>query len=520
MADDLSLDELFKGGEAWAPLLRPTLEKLPDAATFLGPSRDKNIVPVRELTFQALKPNPPERWKVVVFGQNPYPRVESATGIAMFDNAFKDWSDGRFGSVTSIRCIVKAACMWKHGVEKATTVAALRTLLAKHDVVAPPEWFQAMLTQGVLLLNASLTASSDGVLTTAQHTAFWKPLIEKTVEQILRAKHESPDESLKGVVFGWWGAHAKALRKMVEKLQPRFPSVRVSHVDHCNPAAQGDLFCEGNPFGKINEALVQVGAEKIDWLPVQGWRAAHGETAQRMGEFVTETMELHKLYLERLQEVKEEKLDELAPIEGIYAMPSMPFGDAAAPLAAVMPGLLATLRQAEEVGKKSSGVFSKLSAHEIAAVHLYTMQSALYRQLNAALRHPDRARSKPYHAYLSLFLSALRKLEPLKGSLWRGVALDLQPQYPLGRTVTWWGVSSCTSNLSVARNFLGTKGKRTLFEVVTHRAVSIRKYSAFNGEDEYVLAPGTQLKVADVRAASDGFIQVRLEESAATPLVS
>jgi uracil DNA glycosylase len=222
------LDELFGGGgEAWAPLLKPTLSELPDAATFLGPTRDKNIVPVRELTFQALKPNPPEKWKVVIFGQNPYPRVESATGIAMFDNAFKEWSDGRFGSVTSIRCIIKAACMSKHGVEKATSVAALRTLLAKNDVVPPPEWFQAMLTQGVLLLNASLTASSDGALSTAQHTAFWKPVIEKTVEQILRAKHEASDDAVKGVVFAWWGSHAKALRKRVERLASGFPSVRL-----------------------------------------------------------------------------------------------------------------------------------------------------------------------------------------------------------------------------------------------------------------------------------------------------
>ena len=106
----------------------------------------------------------------------------------------------------------------------------------------------------------------------------------------------------------------------------------------------------------------------------------------------------------------------------------------------------------------------------------------------------------------------LEKLEPLKGSLWRGVALALAAQYPHGRTVTWWGVSSCTPNLQVARGFLGTKGRRTLFEVVAHRAVSIKKYSAFTGEDEYVLAPGTQLRVTQVKAEGDGLTLVRLEE--------
>src|SRR5690242_4170876 len=62
--DPLKLTELFQGGgEPWLPLLRPVIEGLPKASTFVGPARDKRIVPVRELTFQALKPNPPEKWK-------------------------------------------------------------------------------------------------------------------------------------------------------------------------------------------------------------------------------------------------------------------------------------------------------------------------------------------------------------------------------------------------------------------------------------------------------------------------
>jgi len=46
---------------------------------------------------------------------DPYPRVESATGVAMFDNSFNDWKDSSFGRVTSIRCIIKAAAMLKVG---------------------------------------------------------------------------------------------------------------------------------------------------------------------------------------------------------------------------------------------------------------------------------------------------------------------------------------------------------------------------------------------------------------------
>ena len=122
--DPFKLAELFDGGgEEWGRLLIPLLERQADVAAFLAPTRAKTVVPVRELTFQALKPHPPAKWKVVVFGQNPYPRVASATGIAMFDNTFADWKDAQFGKVTSVRCIIKAATMWKYKIPKATPIA-------------------------------------------------------------------------------------------------------------------------------------------------------------------------------------------------------------------------------------------------------------------------------------------------------------------------------------------------------------------------------------------------------------
>lgn len=203
--DPLALTELFNGGgEPWLPLLKPVIEAQPDAARFIGKGRSPEVVPVRELTFQALKPNPPHKWKVVAFGQNPYPRPESATGIAMFDNTFSDWKDSQFGRVVSMRCLIKAAAMWKYGIAKKTPIADVRALLKERDTVQPPEWFQAMLTQGVLLLNASLTASGDGAMGADQHTAFWRPVAERIVEEILKAKQDA-DEADRGIVFAWWG---------------------------------------------------------------------------------------------------------------------------------------------------------------------------------------------------------------------------------------------------------------------------------------------------------------------------
>ncbi|QGZ52675.1 uracil-DNA glycosylase [Streptomyces sp. QHH-9511] len=532
--DPLGLAELFTGGgEPWLPLLGPVIQAQPGAADFIGPKRSAEVVPVRELTFQALKPHPPQKWKVVVFGQNPYPRAESATGIAMFDNTFSDWKDSQFGRVVSIRCIIKAAAMWKYGIAKKTPIADIRSLLKKEDTVQPPEWFQAMLTQGVLLLNASLTASADGAVPTDQHTSFWRPVAEQIVEEILRAKQDAEEED-RGVVFAWWGAHARSLKRVVQRLEKKYPGVEVRHLDHPNPAAQGDIFCEGDHFARVNDALAAVGAEPVDWLPRKGWDrdttgagSSQGGVAERMGAFIASTMELHQLYLERLTSVKDEGLV-LPPVTGVFDTPLMDFRKAVEPVSGVLANLDRHIERSSLFGEAkvaeagTVGGFSGegLSADAISALYLYTCESAFYREINAVLRSPDRERVVPYLPYLRLLFSAVAALPVQTRPLWRGVALDLRSQYPLGRTVTWWGVSSCTSELSVARAFLGSRGRRTLFEVTPARAVGIRRFSAFTGEEEYILAPGTQLEVTEVKSERGGLCTVRLTELEGQGLVS
>ncbi|MFF7775195.1 ADP-ribosyltransferase domain-containing protein [Streptomyces tanashiensis] len=534
-SDPLGLAGLFTGGgEPWLPLLGPVIEAQPGAGAFIGPKRSPEVVPVRELTFQALKPHPPHKWKVVAFGQNPYPRAESATGIAMFDNTFHDWKDSQFGRVVSIRCLIKAAAMWKYGIAKKTPIADVRALLKKEDTVQPPEWFQAMLTQGVLLLNASLTASADGAVPTDQHTSFWRPVAEQIVEEILRAKQDAEGED-RGVVFAWWGAHARSLKRVVQRLEKKYPGVEVRHLDHANPAAQGDLFCEGDHFAQVNDALAAVGAEPVDWLPRKGWDqdtsggtgSGGGGVAERMGAFIASTMELHQLYLERLTSVKDEGLV-LPPVTGVFDLPVMDFRKAVEPVTRVLANLdgyverssrfaEAKVAEAEAAGGASG---PGLSADAISALYLYTCESAFYREINAVLRSPDRERLVPYLPYLRLLFSAVADLPAQTRPLWRGVALDLRSQYPLGRTVTWWGVSSCTSEPGVARSFLGSRGRRTLFEVTPARAVGIRRFSAFTGEEEYILAPGTQLKVTEVKTERGGLCTVRLTELEGQGLVS
>ena len=303
-ADPLKLRDLFEGGGGapWYPILKPVIEAQPDAADFIGPGRDAQIVPVRELTLQALKPTPPHGWKVVVFGQTPYPRVESATGIAMFDNTFETWESPRFSKVVSMRTIMKCACHCEYG-EVPDSVSEVKKILKKNKIVQPPEWFMAMLAQGVLLLNAGLTCHSGGQgkqdVASSRHVRFWRPVVEEIIRGILQAKADKikeaegkkkkDDDDSGGIVFAWWGTGAKPLEKIVAKLEDEFPTVRIVHVDHCNPAANGEMFCKsGNHFKDLNDALTGLDMKPIHWLPEVGWDAV--QTKPSKGEKREERM--------------------------------------------------------------------------------------------------------------------------------------------------------------------------------------------------------------------------------------
>jgi len=460
---------------------------------YIGPGRDRRTVPVRELTFQALKPNTPGGWRVVNFGQSPYPRVESATGIAHFDNTISRWEDSRFSVVLSMRTIIKAAVIHKFGGDPTMTMANLRHELKKNKVVGPAEWFQAMLVQGVLFMNAALTLippEEKGVRAGAvvgAHTVFWMPVIEAVVDAIL----SECGRQGKGIVFAWWGSESLKTRDGLKNCFKRHLGVKVEHCVHKHPAARKDGFCdEPNVFGGLNQALEKLELGGVDWLPTEGWKDnGSSHRVAEMGDFIAETQDLHKMYLDRLRDGLSDRRDDLADITGIEDLPLQSLQEACS--------LLHIEKQVEtSMAKADKMERGSLTVDEAAAVHLYTT-NALYSKMNAALRNQDRTSVKAYMLYLKLFFQALAKMESCKKNLYRGVGLDLFSGYTLGSTVTWWAASSCSPNLSVAKAF-GAKTGGTLFHISARSSVSIRHLSEYKDEEEFLLAPGTQLQVTKV----------------------
>ena len=80
--------------------------------------------------------------------------------------------------------------------------------------------------------------------------------------------------------------------------------------------------------------------------------------------------------------------------------------------------------------------------------------------------------------------------------LWRGIGCDLYGEYEIGKVITWWSVSSCTSDKKVAESFMKSLGGGSTFLTLTCKtAVEVFQYSLYPHEKESLLPPGTQLKV-------------------------
>lgn len=82
MAADLKLDEMLN--EHWMAALGELVKSQPDAAKYLGVSRDAATIPTRELTFTSLNQLPPKDINVVIFGTFVAPLEFSIGKVARF----------------------------------------------------------------------------------------------------------------------------------------------------------------------------------------------------------------------------------------------------------------------------------------------------------------------------------------------------------------------------------------------------------------------------------------------------
>jgi len=167
---------------SWHKLLLPCLQKVDK--TYLDKlKKSEDWLPGPDNIFNAFK-LPFPRLKRVLFGESPYPRIQSANGYAFWDNAVKEiWSEKGLSKTvnraTSLRNFIKM--LLKAEGKPIPDELKIHTL---------SELFQNLLQHGFLLLNASLVFRKDKVQEDAKQ---WRPFIAALLEEIY---HHRPETEL------------------------------------------------------------------------------------------------------------------------------------------------------------------------------------------------------------------------------------------------------------------------------------------------------------------------------------
>ena len=163
-----------------------------------------------------------------------------------------------------------------------------------------------------------------------------------------------------------------------------------------------------------------------------------------------------------------------------------------------------------------------LTVRDIAALHIYTMDTDFYSRMNQELGGYGKGAS---HAALADFLpitkllvDAMQKLPPFPVKLFRGITMNYQAvlgeQIKATDLVKWNQFTSCSTRPDVLKDesFLGEETEGTVFQIMGVTGVNIKAYSKLADEDEVVLPPGSQFVVEKIAKWKFGVNEVRMRQ--------
>ena len=211
----------------WANSLLSCRDKLSEISNTLS---SKEFLPSRENIWRALELTPIESIKVVILGQDPYPTVGNAHGLA-------------FSVMPDIRPI--PASLKNIYKELVSDIGFTMPLHGNLE-----EWAKG----GVMLLNTVLTVEAG--VPQSHSKIGW----EEVTDQIIR----SIAAQNKNVIFVLWGKSAQVKKKLLSLYLDK-NGHRILESAHPSPLSASKGFLGSKPFSKINEWLEEMGKEKIDW---------------------------------------------------------------------------------------------------------------------------------------------------------------------------------------------------------------------------------------------------------------
>ncbi|MBI9104283.1 MAG: hypothetical protein JEY99_17830 [Spirochaetales bacterium] len=166
---------------------------------------ESSIIPRPDLIYNVFRKVEPQNVKVVLYGEDPYPRRTSANGVAFWDEEVVCWESKTSGN--SLRNIIKALLIHKGWASYETPVTECRGIIRDKKVASPPEFFENWLSQGILLLNTSLTLSVDENRKMKKHFSQWREF----QFEVLKGLHSCGQKPW----FILWGNKAQALKPMI-----------------------------------------------------------------------------------------------------------------------------------------------------------------------------------------------------------------------------------------------------------------------------------------------------------------
>lgn len=216
-------------GEGWADLLKPFMVEAPGVdvvayqaiVTFLKEQKDNGVgyLPAGKDVYKAFRATPLEKVRVVLLGQDPYPKAGFANGMAFATDAD--------GMPPSLKVIFDGIEDDMHNGLDFAKPTRQKDLLNWAD-------------QGVLLLNTALTVKENEP---GSHTEQWKPFTEFFIDQLCSVKRD--------IIWIALGAPAK---KFVDKVNA-FRNFIYLAEHPANAAREKRAWKHNNIFTKTNMAI-------------------------------------------------------------------------------------------------------------------------------------------------------------------------------------------------------------------------------------------------------------------------
>ena len=204
-----SIEYLLKDiSKEWQPILYKALSSLPKE--YLEFLKDGDYLPTNNRLLNAFKSIEPQNVKYILFGQDPYPREESATGYAFIDGRVKNiFSDSGLSKevnrATSLRNFIKTLLVIDGYLDCSDTSQEAISQIDKSQLIQSiDELKDNFISSSVLLLNTSLVFEDKD--RSKYHIKIWKSFTKVLLDEM----------SIYSSTLILFGSYAKEIIKLLE----------------------------------------------------------------------------------------------------------------------------------------------------------------------------------------------------------------------------------------------------------------------------------------------------------------